>query len=74
MIEFILVTLNPSVKFLLPIDQIAAIREPLPNDELQDGTQAIVVMKIPSLNLFVKEDISYFIDMLTVRIPRKLNS
>lgn len=70
---FISVTLNGGVKIIIPLDQIAAIREPLPNDELQEGTKTIVVSKI-GINLFCYEDMAYFMEILEKNLLRRMDA
>jgi hypothetical protein len=70
---FLQVTINPNVKIIVPLDGIACIREPLPDDKLLENTRAIVAMK-SGLNLFVHETRDYFMEVMGTRILRRADA
>lgn len=70
---FILVTINPSVKVIVPLDCIAVIREPIPDDKLLEETRMIVAMK-NGVTLFVHETKDYFMEVMGTRILRRADA
>lgn len=63
--QSILVTTQGNVRFLLPVANIEAIREPMENDVLSEGTKTIIITRI-GLSLFVQEDFEHFVNLLPI--------